>query len=47
MIGQQVAVHADQEAVLSVEVKGSSILYVIAGIHIQYALTSSSGEELL
>lgn len=47
LIGQQVAVPADQEAVLSAEVKGSGILYVIARVHVQYALTSSSGEELV
>lgn len=42
--------HADQEAVLSAEVKGSgeaSIHIHYTHIHIQYALTSSSsGEEL-
>jgi len=32
---------------MSAELKGSDVLYVIARIHIQYALTSSWGEELL
>ncbi len=35
MIGQQVAVHADQEAVLSAEVKGSGE----ASIHMHYTHT--------